>query len=59
MAAANSAFIFAYGVGSLIGPPVAGASMDGFDPWGLMIALTGLAALYLIGSWREKGITKH
>ncbi len=58
MAAANSAFIFAYGVGSLFGPPVAGAAMDGFDPWGLMIALSGLALLYLLGSWAEKGMTK-
>ena len=58
MAAANSAFIFAYGVGSLFGPPVAGAAMDGFDPWGLMIAFSGLALLYLLGSWAEKGMTK-
>jgi MFS family permease len=53
LAAANAAFIFAYGVGSLIGPPVMGAAMDGFDPFGLMIAFSGLAALYLVVAWRE------
>ncbi len=58
LAAANSAFIFAYGVGSLIGPPVAGAAMDGFNPWGLMLAFSGLALLYLLGSWREKDMAK-
>jgi len=54
LAAANAAFIFAYGVGSLIGPPVMGAAMDGFDPFGLMTAFAGLAALYLLLAWREK-----
>lgn len=58
MAAANSAFIFAYGVGSLIGPPAAGAAMDGFNPWGLMAAFSVLALLYLLGSWREKDMAK-
>ena len=58
LAAANSAFIFAYGLGSLVGPPVAGASMDAFNPWGLMAAFSGLALLYLLGSWREKDIAK-
>jgi MFS family permease len=59
LATANAAFIFAYGVGSLIGPPVAGAAMDGFDPHGLMIAFAVFAALYLVIAWREKDIAKH
>ncbi len=54
LAAANAAFIFAYGVGSLIGPPAMGAAMDGFDPYGLMIAFSACAALYLVFSGREK-----
>lgn len=54
LAAANSAFIFAYGVGSLLGPPVMGAMMDGFDPFGLMIGFSVLAALYILSAWREK-----
>ena len=54
LAAANAAFIFAYGLGSLIGPPAMGAAMDGFDPFGLMIAFSALAALYLLCAWREK-----
>ena len=59
LASANAAFIFAYGVGSLIGPPVAGAAMDGFDPFGLMIAFAVFAALYLVIAWREQDIAKH
>jgi MFS family permease len=54
IAAANAAFIFAYGIGSLVGPPAMGAAMDGFDPFGLMIAFSILAALYLVFAWREK-----
>lgn len=54
LASANAAFIFAYGIGSLVGPPVMGAAMDGFDPFGLMIAFSVLAALYLLFAWREK-----
>jgi len=59
LATANAAFIFAYGVGSLLGPPIAGAAMDGFDPYGLMIAFAAFAALYLVIAWREKDIAKH
>jgi len=58
LAAANSAFIFAYGVGSLIGPPASGAAMDAFNPWGLLLAFSILALLYLLGSWREKDMAK-
>lgn len=54
LAAANAAFIFAYGVGSLIGPPVMGAMMDGFDPFGLMLGFSALAGVYLLAAWREK-----
>jgi MFS family permease len=54
LAAANAAFIFAYGLGSLVGPPIMGAAMDGFDPYGLMLAFSALAALYLLLAWREK-----
>ena len=54
LAAANAAFIFAYGIGSLIGPPAMGAAMDGLDPFGLMIAFSALSALYLLCAWREK-----
>lgn len=48
IAAANAAFIFAYGLGSLVGPPAAGAAMDSWDPYGLMIVLSLTSALYLI-----------
>ncbi|MFW5660851.1 MAG: MFS transporter [Oceanicaulis sp.] len=59
LATANAAFIFAYGVGSLAGPPAAGLVMDRFDPYGLMLAFAGFAALYLLIAWREKDIAKH
>lgn len=59
LATANAAFIFAYGVGSLVGPPVAGAAMDGFDPFGLMLAFAAFSALYIVIAWREKDIAKH
>lgn len=47
IAAANAAFIMAYGVGSLLGPPVAGTAMDAVDPEGVLIALSAMAALFL------------
>jgi len=59
LATANAAFIFAYGVGSLVGPPVAGAAMDRLDPYGLMLAFAAFSALYLVIAWREKDIAKH
>ena len=58
LAAANSAFIFAYGVGSLVGPPAQGWAMDAIDPIGLMIAFAVLALVYLVGAWREKDTAK-
>ena len=59
MAAANAAFIFAYGLGSLIGPPAAGAAMDWANPHGLLWAFAAFAALYLLVAWREKDLAKH
>ncbi len=47
MATANAAFIFAYGLGSLFGPPAAGVAMDAYDPFGLLWSAAGAAALYL------------
>jgi MFS family permease len=56
IAAANAAFIFAYGIGSVIAPPTAGLAMDALGPWGLMLILTVLAGGYvlfmLFRSWR-------
>ncbi|TGY89781.1 MFS transporter [Marinicauda algicola] len=48
LAVGNAAFIFAYGFGSLVGPPVSGAAMDAMDPGGLMLAFSATAALYLV-----------
>jgi MFS family permease len=47
LASANAAFIFAYGLGSLLGPALGGVSMDIADPWGLMVAFAAMAGLYL------------
>ena len=55
LAAANAAFIFAYGSGSLAGPPLAGFAMDWFNPHGFLLALSLIAAVYLpiaLRSWR-------
>lgn len=54
LASANAAFIFAYGAGSLAGPVSAGAAMDAFNPWGLLMAFALFAAFYLVVAWRAK-----
>lgn len=55
LAAANAAFIFAYGSGSLFGPPLGGLAMDWINPHGFLLALSVIAAVYLpmaLKSWR-------
>ncbi|WP_273787937.1 MULTISPECIES: MFS transporter [Bartonella] len=47
LAAANSAFIFCYGIGMLIGPTVIGKSMDIFNPFGFSIAMAVFFSLYV------------
>lgn len=37
LAAANSAFMFCYGIGMLIGPTIAGQAMDSFKPFGFLL----------------------
>lgn len=55
IASANAAFIFAYGLGSLVGPPAGGVMMDVSGPAGLLGVLSGFAAAYLalilVRSW--------
>jgi MFS family permease len=48
LAAANAAFVMAYGVGSLFGPAIGGGAMDAYDPYGLLVVTSGLALTYLI-----------
>ena len=48
IAAANAAFIFAYGLGSLVAPPLAGQGMDGLGPEGLMWIMSAIAGAYLL-----------
>lgn len=48
LAVGNAAFVFAFGLGSLVGPPVSGAAMDAMDPGGLMLAFSATAGLYLV-----------
>ncbi|WP_375662551.1 MFS transporter [Bartonella sp. OC16QHHD] len=48
LAAANSAFIFCYGIGMLIGPTFIGKSMDIFKPFGFSIAMAVFFGLYVI-----------
>lgn len=59
LAVGNAAFIFAYGAGSLVGPPVSGAAMDAFDPGGLMLAFSATAALYLVIALLVFGRRRH
>lgn len=48
LAHANSAFIFCYGIGMLIGPTLIGQTMDIFTPFGFSVAITCLFGLYAI-----------
>jgi MFS family permease len=48
LAEANAAFVFMYGVGSLIGPPAAGLAMDLWNPNGLPGFLALVCAAYLV-----------
>ncbi|WP_323761410.1 MFS transporter [Maricaulis sp.] len=57
IAAANAAFIFAYGAGSLFGPPTSGTAMDIVGPQGLMIVMAAIAAVYAGLVWRRASRT--
>lgn len=59
LASANAAFIFAYGLGSLLGPALGGVSMDVADPWGLMAAFAAMAGLYFVLSLLSKQRSQH
>ncbi|WP_440957237.1 MFS transporter [Oceanicaulis sp. LC35] len=59
LASANAAFIFAYGLGSLLGPALGGVSMDIADPWGLMAAFAAMAGLYFVLSVLSKPRSRH
>lgn len=48
LAAANAAFSFLYGVGTLSGPALGGAAMDAWNPHGFTLALAGIAGLYVV-----------
>jgi MFS family permease len=53
LASANAAFVMMFSLGALIGPPLAGGSMDIWNPHGLIIAMAGLCALYVVvAGWR-------
>lgn len=48
LAAANSAFVFCYALGSLIGPPIVGSSMDAVGADGFPIALGLFFLIYVV-----------
>jgi MFS family permease len=53
LAAANSAFVLMYSTGALLGPPLSGLAMDLWNPHGLIAAMGGMCAIYLlIAGWR-------
>jgi MFS family permease len=47
LAVANALFILAFEAGNVLGPAMAGAAMDLWDPHGFLLALAGAAALFL------------
>jgi len=47
LAAANAGFIIAYGIGSLVVPPLAGKMMDIYNPHGFMWTMAGLGLVGL------------
>lgn len=58
---ANSAFTAAFGLGSLCGPPLGGALMDLWDPYGLIAAMAGACFVHVVVAstqkerWRRAG----
>ncbi len=48
LSAANAGFIVAYGIGSLIVPPLAGKMMDIYNPQGFMWTMAGLGLVGLV-----------
>ncbi|MCF6221943.1 MAG: MFS transporter [Robiginitomaculum sp.] len=48
LSAANAGFIVAYGIGSLIVPPLAGKMMDVYNPQGFMWTMAALGAVGLV-----------
>lgn len=53
LASANAAFVMMFSLGALVGPPLAGAAMDVWNPHGLIVAMAGLCAFYVVvAGWR-------
>ncbi|MCZ2328294.1 MFS transporter [Bartonella sp. F02] len=48
LAAANSAFIFCYGIGMLVGPTIIGQAMDFFQPFGFSLTMACFFGVYVI-----------
>lgn len=46
LAAANAAFVMLYSVGLIAGPPLAGAGMDLYNPYGFAFVISTMLALY-------------
>lgn len=48
LAAANAAFVMMYSVGLIVGPPLTGAGMDAYNPYGFAIVIGGSLAAYAL-----------
>lgn len=48
LAAANAAFVMLYSVGLIVGPPLAGRSMDAYDPYGFAFFIAATLGLYAV-----------
>lgn len=53
IAAANAAFIFMYGAGSLVAPLAGGAAIDWVNPYGLLIVLFAFAVCFIVFALNE------
>ncbi len=58
LVALNAAIIIAYGIGSLIGPTIAGAAMDAWNPQGLLGYFAALFAMLLLITL-ARGLTRR
>ncbi len=48
LAAANAAFVMLYSIGLIIGPPLVGAGMDAYNPYGFAFVMSGMLGAYAL-----------
>jgi len=53
---ANAAYVILYSLGLLLGPSVQGVALDAWNPHGLLVALGGICALYVLFLMRPRAV---